>query len=300
MTNVFCVYHDRCPDGSAAAWVVSKAITDREIEWYPDNYGRKPPLDKMTGKDVVIVDFSYLKEDMKSIAKVANSVLVLDHHKKAKDELTELLESGAIDGQFDSKRAGCLMAWDHYFPNELPPQLLLHVNDHDLWQFKLPETKAIVAAAVAKGFAINTWDEMLSSDVESLHSEGKVILQAKQQTMRAHIDAYMFKMKIKGHIVPVINAPFDWRSDIAEMMYLDNDVPFALVFSSKGGKFGLSFRSKEGEGVDVNEIAKNFNGGGHKHAAGGRIDSFSKLGLVIPKTPRTLKEKLYSALGMYK
>ena len=53
-----CIYHGNCADGFGAAWVVRKAIG--EIEFHPGTYGQPPP--DVTGKDVVMVDFSYKPE----------------------------------------------------------------------------------------------------------------------------------------------------------------------------------------------------------------------------------------------
>jgi hypothetical protein len=50
-----CIYHGNCADGFGAAWVVRKALG--EIDFHPGKYQEPPP--DVTGKDVVMVDFSY-------------------------------------------------------------------------------------------------------------------------------------------------------------------------------------------------------------------------------------------------
>ena len=71
-----CIYHGNCADGFGAAWVVRKALGD--IEFVGAKYQEAPP--DVTGKDVVMVDFSYKRPVLLEMAEKANSILILDHH----------------------------------------------------------------------------------------------------------------------------------------------------------------------------------------------------------------------------
>lgn len=72
-------------------------------------------------------------------------------------------------------------------------------------------------------------------------------------------------MNIGGYNVPVSNLPYAMSSDAGHIM--GKGEPFAACYTDteKGRVFSL--RSSP-EGVDVSEIAKQYGGGGHKHAAG--------------------------------
>ena len=72
-----CIYHGNCADGFGAAWVVRKALG--EIDFHGAKYQEPPP--DVTGKDVVMVDFSYKRPVLLEMAEKANSILILDHHK---------------------------------------------------------------------------------------------------------------------------------------------------------------------------------------------------------------------------
>ncbi|HEY9460031.1 MAG TPA: phosphoesterase, partial [Paralcaligenes sp.] len=78
-----CIYHGKCADGFTAAWAVKCALGD--IEFYPGVYQEPPP--EVTGRDVIIVDFSYKRPVLVEMAAVARSILVLDHHKTAAEDL---------------------------------------------------------------------------------------------------------------------------------------------------------------------------------------------------------------------
>src|SRR5688500_6169509 len=85
-----CIAHgSSCIDGLAAAWVVHRALGD-DVEFVYASYGQDPP--DVAGRDVVIVDFSYKRPVLEAMAARARSVLVLDHHKSAAEDLAGLPE----------------------------------------------------------------------------------------------------------------------------------------------------------------------------------------------------------------
>ena len=81
-----CIYHGNCADGFGAAWVVRKALGD--IEFFAGKYQEPPP--DVTGKNVVMVDFSYKRPVLLEMAEKANSILIIDHHKTAIEDLIDL------------------------------------------------------------------------------------------------------------------------------------------------------------------------------------------------------------------
>jgi len=76
------IYHANCADGFTAAWAVRQAM---ECDFHPGVHGEPPPA--VTGRDVILVDFSYPRSQLVDMAQVARSILVLDHHKTAEAEL---------------------------------------------------------------------------------------------------------------------------------------------------------------------------------------------------------------------
>ena len=77
------IYHDPCDDGFASAWVAQKKWGSG-LTMVPANYGQAiPDEDILSGKNVLIADFSYPKEELEALAAIASEVVVLDHHKTA-------------------------------------------------------------------------------------------------------------------------------------------------------------------------------------------------------------------------
>ncbi len=157
-----CIYHGNCADGFGAAYAVWKRYGE-EVEFYPGVYQQDPP--DVAGCDVIMVDFSYKRPVIEKMAEVANSILILDHHKSAEEDLRQWTSEGEpqdytewnpapmedpvgdehVCAIFDMERSGAMIAWSFFHPFEPIPQLFKHIQDRDLWQFKLPGTREIQA-----------------------------------------------------------------------------------------------------------------------------------------------------------
>ena len=87
MSKILCIYHGNCADGFGAAWVVRKALGD-DVEFFPGVYQSEPP--DVTGRDVVMVDFSYKRDVLLDMAAEADSIVIIDHHKTAQEDLVDL------------------------------------------------------------------------------------------------------------------------------------------------------------------------------------------------------------------
>lgn len=79
MTKPLCIYHGNCADGFAAAWSVWKALGADNVDFHSGVYGQQPP--DVTGRKVILVDFSYKRPVLEAMATQATSILILDHHK---------------------------------------------------------------------------------------------------------------------------------------------------------------------------------------------------------------------------
>lgn len=153
--KTLCIYHGNCQDGFAAAWAVHYALGDN-VEFHPGVYQDAPP--DVAGRDIIMVDFSYKRPVLEAMALTARSILVIDHHKSAEEDLApfkvelcggarfhwspdmegmwrDLAELGRppIIAYFDMERSGAGMAWDCFSPDERPP-LINHIEDRDLWR----------------------------------------------------------------------------------------------------------------------------------------------------------------------
>ena len=263
-----CIYHGNCADGFGAAWVVRKALG--AIDFLPGVYQEPPP--DVTGKDVVMVDFSYKRPVLLVMAAKANSILIIDHHKTAAEDLVDLPVN--VLAKFDMAHSGAVLTWNHFFPDCEPPQLLLHIEDRDLWRFALQNTREIQANVFSYPYDFQVWDTLMSTPAATLSTEGKAIERKHFKDVHELLGVTTRTMIIGGYRVPVANLPYTLVSDAAHQ--LAQGQPFAACYwdTPKGRVFGL--RSSD-DGIDVSAVARQYGGGGHAHAAGFTI-SFDNAG----------------------
>ncbi len=284
------IYHDHCADGFGAAWACWVKWRDAP-EYAPANYGQNPP--DVTGKHVLIVDFSYKRDVLAAMAKDAASVIVLDHHKTAKadladwsiddvagdfwaddDPLSHVYRNDEFIGQpiaalFDMEKSGAVLAWE--FCHEEPaPMLLRLIQDRDLWRFTMPETKPFGLWLRSEPFSFEHFDS-INYRLEMGNTEIMAEARAMQRFFDAKVDEIASFAKRRGlaeHSPIVVNCPPMFASEVGHAL-LDRhpDAPFSAMWYEANGKRMWSLRSCD-ERQDVSEVAAIFGGGGHRNAAG--------------------------------
>jgi oligoribonuclease NrnB/cAMP/cGMP phosphodiesterase (DHH superfamily) len=259
------IYHANCMDGFCAAWLLHKLHPN--AEFIPMNYGQSPP--DVSGKNVIIADFSFKRPILLEMKEKAQSLLVLDHHKTAQADL-----EGLDFCVFDMNKSGARIVQDFY--QFSPTKLVDYTEDRDLWRWKLLQSKEVNAslASYPKDFAI--WDNLedrLKENFISIVQEGMAILRYQDQVAKDHYSKPVL-VTIRGHQVHCVNATTLF-SDIAGK--LAEGMPFGVAwFRRQDGKYQFSLRSRN-EAVDVSEIAKSFGGGGHRNAAGFEAESLESV-----------------------
>ncbi len=267
MSKPLVIYHGNCLDGFGAAYAAQRHFLSQgiEAEFYAASHGEEMP--DCSGREVYVVDFSFKRPLMKQLCDVAARVTVLDHHISAQEDLDGLAaEHDNLEVIFDMSRSGAVITWEYFHQDEVP-QLLLHVQDQDLWNFDLEGSKDINSALMSYPFGFELWHEVVTSTerFNTLLSEGKAI----NRFRREMIDSYKERAvmgRIAGFEVPVVNCP---RAIISELVgELSEGHPFAAGYQDKGEKRSWSLRSSRNGGEDVAKIAGLFGGGGHQNAAG--------------------------------
>lgn len=272
------IYHANCADGFSAAWCFWRKYGDG-ADYVAGLYGGDPP--DVTGRDVYLVDFSYKAPVVNRMLQKASSVTLIDHHKTAIEELRPIKEymvmtnnEGAGDnfGWFcDLERSGATLAWDYLFPDEPRPLLLGHIEDRDLWRFKLPGTREIQANVFSFEYTFENWNRLMSAsqtELLTMTAAGAAIERKHHKDIAELVTVCKRRMCIAGHCVPVASLPYTLTSDAGHLMA--EGEPFAACYWDVADARVFSLRSTD-DGMDVSEIAKGFGGGGHAHAAGFRV-----------------------------
>jgi len=266
MSSPLVIYHANCLDGFGAALAANLYFSSQgiEAEYYPAKHGTEPP--ECSGREVYIVDFSYKRPILRQICEVAETVTILDHHISAQEDLDGLEnEYSNLTVVFDMDKSGAVLTWEHFHPS-VPPMLLQHIQDRDLWRFALDGTDEINTALMSYPFGFDFWGELLESDskLAELRSEGVTLNRYRRQLIEQYKKRAVMG-KVAGFEVPIVNAPYAIISEL--LGELAEDYPFAAGYQDSGNKRSWSLRaSKNGE--DVARIAELFGGGGHRKAAG--------------------------------
>lgn len=296
------IYHGgACRDGFCCAWLLHHMIPG--IELVPAQYGEEPP--DVTGKNVIIADFSYPRDQLLNIASKAHSLCVFDHHKTAR-----WLQGFAIDCAkmghgypivvFDEGRSGAGILWDYLYERHFdnlgelidktwvgcglnsrdplsinnPPRLVAYVQDRDLWNFSLYMSREINAYIRSYPLTIDNFDlisRSLFSDClrgqTTCIDQGSAIIRMLESQVDTHV-RHAEEMVIAGETVLAVNCTDPTLfSDVAGT--LAEGRPFGATYFVKGdGTMVFQLRSRGDAGVDVSEVAAKYGGGGHKNAAG--------------------------------
>lgn len=276
----YVFFHGNCYDGFGAAFAAWKKFGN-DAKYIPVIYGKSKISDTdFQPEDVVyILDYSISNEEFESLSGRVSYVTMLDHHKTALERFTELSPypdskfSHLADNSyifFDMNKSGALIAWEH-FNNGPAPRLIQCISDRDLWQFKLPESKAIHAYLTSKKFDFEVWDVISAKsnglDWYSIIDCGNLLLEQQSQTVDM-ICKKAYQTTFMGHIVPVVNASSHWSEVGNRLLELYPRTAFSASYCDQpDGTRMYSLRSTD-VGEDVSKIALLFGGGGHRNAAG--------------------------------
>lgn len=285
-----CIYHGGCDDGFGAAFAVNLFFAG-DVEFHYGVYHEDPP--DVSGRDVLLVDFSYERAVIDRMANQARAVVILDHHKSAAEDLApfavhrsrpgalgwddvprllrELKERNRppVIALFDMERSGAGITWDFFFGSRPRPWLIDYVEDRDLWRKALPHSDEIAMALSSYPQDFDTWQRIIDAGADALLADGRAI----HRYYRTLVDALKrnaVRAVIGGVDVPVVNAPIQFANEVAGE--LAEGEPFAACYWNHPRGTTYSLRSRQG-GMDVSEIAKLYGGGGHRAAAGFTVDA---------------------------
>ncbi|AGF84884.1 DHH family phosphohydrolase-like protein [Moumouvirus goulette] len=276
-------YHGYCSDGFGSAFVI--------WYYYKMNYGQTAAdnityipcyhqkdlqtfspdfLQKINNKNVIMCDFSYKYNQLLDIITLSKSFMILDHHKTAQAELINIPEHLKV---FDMSRSGAGITWDFFFPDKPIPKFLAHIQDRDIWTFKLPKTNEFIAFFYEQDFNFTLWEKyLLEENVTEAIITGEKWLEYQKITINKIIKRTSYIIQNINNqytIVLYANSP-EFKSDIGNKLfyfYPFGDFSCVWDYSLYKDETYYSLRSTN-DRYDVSTIAKVFGGGGHRNASG--------------------------------
>ena len=270
-----CIYHGNCADGFSAAWVLWKKFGPENIEFHAGSYGEDIP--DVAGREVFMVDFSYPPEKLKQILGLCDGLTILDHHKSAWEDFQKLRPTLPVyelsrlsHVTFDMNHSGAILSWLYFFPDQPAPQMLLHVEDRDLWKFVYTNTREVSSNLFSFPYDFDIWNSFMNlTQMEitgKFAQEGRAIERKHLKDIKELLTVCCRRMKIGDYWVLAANLPYTMGSEAGGILAL-TEVFGAYYWDSAKGFREFGLRSIKG-GVDVSAIAKLYGGGGHENAAG--------------------------------
>ena len=127
------ITHKNCPDGFTAAWVAWTIFKDK-ADYIGESPGEKDftYLHKLKNKNVYIFDIFLPQELINKIKKIANKLVVIDHHPNSEN----------LKGiHYNEKHAAAYLCWQYFYPKKDIPAFIKLISDNDTgtWKIKYSE-----------------------------------------------------------------------------------------------------------------------------------------------------------------
>jgi len=286
-SNVAVLYHANCSDGFAAAFILCKVHPGCLV--IPVNYGQPIPYLPERITHVIIADFSYPKEQLLAMNERI-TFEIYDHHLKTGVEELFASHPHRFRGRADSQYCGAVLVWQSLYPNENPPKWLQYIQDRDLWQWKLPNSREFSAGLRSLPLDADVWNKLFGyyrADgeyaIQRLIGDGEVVLRVHRVLVRSIVDRAQV-IQFYGYRCVLIDAPVLVSEACETALATFPDAEVAMAHFRDGANVIWNFRSLEG-GPDVSLLAKHFGGGGHRHAAGCVVQGSEACHLIpLPST----------------
>jgi oligoribonuclease NrnB/cAMP/cGMP phosphodiesterase (DHH superfamily) len=267
MKDIVVIYHGNCDDGFGGAWAAWKQFGD-EADYLPARH-QAPLSQGLENKDIYLIDIAFPKEIISGLVKNNKKVIVIDHHEMVRPWLEEVKEK-----LFDPTHSGAVLAWQYFHSGQPIPKLLLHIEDSDLWSFKIDFTEEILAALELKSFDFKIWDQFAADlENEALKNkyieQGKTLIQYEEKNIKDALEFYAQSVVFEGYQVLAVNFPRFFASKLGHELALKKS-PFGIVWSQGIDRIAVSLR---GDGtIDLTKVVSKYGGGGHPNASGFKID----------------------------
>ncbi len=272
--NIVVLYHADCPDGLGAAWVAWKKF-GAYAKYIPVRH-QAPPPENLTGKRVYMLDFSYPEHVMRKLLATAASVTVIDHHisNEASAKMTQ-------DHLFSLEHSGAALAWMYFYPDKKMPKLLAHIEDKDMWWFRMPHTKELVELIESHPFEFPAFDKLVKGcerkeTLKRYVLEGAAITHFMEREVAKTV-GNAEEIMFEGHACLMANSSSN--TSYVGAALVKKLPPIALIWSRRGGRIIVSLRS-DGT-VNVANIAKKYGGGGNTAAAAFALEADNPLTKII-------------------
>jgi len=256
-------YHHNDADGRCAAAIVYQKYL--EVELIEVGYKDKIDIEAIKKDEWIwIVDFSFKPEVMKEVLKKTKHIVWIDHHKTA----MEYDYGIELNGIRKNEYSGCELTWQYVCKDIEFPETVKLIGDYDNWIFKFGDRSRHFYLGL-RLFDCNPkswfWVQLFRNEnnlVEEVISKGRTCMLFQDNICEDHRKSFGFETKFEGYNCYALGL-YMFGSRAFGKLFNEYDVCISFVFDGVQWNVGL-YSNK----VDVGNLAKKHDGGGHIGAAG--------------------------------
>lgn len=290
--KILCFYHSADLDGHCSGAIIKRAHP--EAECIGINYGDPFPWDRV-GADTLVIMVDFGLQPIELMAKLAEQcrenghrLVWIDHHKTAIDAARSLagreatgasMELLTCPGIREVGKAGCELAWQHFFPQQPMPRAVFLLGRYDVWDHSADQDVLAFQSGMrarketrpdAAWDELWNWlfdDQMAAATVVDIAAAGSRLLQYQTDQDAKYCAGYAFAAELWGLKVIAVNRGMMNSLGFASVWDPDKYDAMCSFVRRKDGQWTVSLYTDK-PGVDVGEFCKRHGGGGHVQAAG--------------------------------
>jgi len=294
------IYHSADFDGIASCLIAWKYVCNyraqEDIELFGWNYGDELPSAKTMIErydKIYMVDISFPANIMRELFE-SGKLVWIDHHQTAISD-SDTYAYNTCPGLRRIGTAACELTWEFCFPNYTCPDLIQYLGAWDVFNKTRFDWENIVnplQMSCSEHFGMNpkNWmgelDAIFSNDqtlLQKLISDGMLIYGYTKKRAESAVRKYAFEVRVAGRLrgICILNTTFGSMQFVSVIKNYDCCV---VANRRDANTYNFSiYIEPEKEGIvnfSAGEYMKaNYNGGGHKNAAGGilNLDQFLRL-----------------------
>jgi len=325
------IWHDTDRDGYGSKFAAWSSPGGQEFNYVPLFDRKRPPTQALNALQdcdhVYILDFSFEPSVLTTIAErvgIDGKVHVIDHHESFAKQWAEYLytdpkrregylrivadnitattknESGNVFVTMNLRQSAAALSWEQFRHDIYGPlpKILAHIQDYDLWNWKLDSTAEILAGFDSHGIKDMSNYQRAMEDpayMNTLLQEG-IAIKRFSDDVEMSIANHATTFDLLGVPIPMVQCHGIFASKVGHRI-LDNPLyavsPMVFLYRIDwDGSLAIGIRSREG--FNAANFAALFDGGGHPKAAGFRTTFPFKPSLVQTKKIDTMLSDYYA------
>lgn len=268
-------YHAHCYDGFGAALAAWLKFGDRAT-YAPYTWNASIDLGIRENAVVYFLDICPPRGTIDALHARNVEVFVIDHHPTSKAVIagldpTHFLVADGVSGALLAHRffQGQAALSELHLPFDDEDEFFAYISDRDLWQFKLEGSREFHASLEALPWDFETWTDHFH-DIAGMIDRGYGLLALQKQLVENMCARAGWAVLGKERLyIPIANATVLLSEVANRLLELYPNAKAAAYYLVKSdGRVQWGLRSRSAVECKVNDLAKQYGGGGHDQSAG--------------------------------